>query len=197
MSIAKRVMDSIDKMEKLDYENALFSICAAIEATASKEFSKKGKQSYKNFIHQNLGLITNIAFGGTKILNINLGYDHPSIKKNPDGLSSIQDILYHAIRCDLYHIAKIPDDIEFSKENKISVNNGKIVLPASLIYGLIISVVISPSNKDEKCSKDQFLNLWNFCIPINKLWGHRNKLIWLMDVLSEVMQIQSQASHKE
>ena len=191
MSIGKRISEAIEKMDSSDFEGALFAICAAIDATAKKELNIRGRDAYKTFIHQNLGLITDIAFGGTKILNINLKYEHPNIKKTPEGLSSIQDIIYHVIRCGLYHEAKMPDDIKFSSEQKIKVGNNNLILPASLIYGFIVAVMISPANKNEDTSKDEILNLYNFPIPINKLWGRREEFLWLKDLISEAIRIQS------
>lgn len=191
MSIGKRISETIEKMASSDFEGALFAVCAAIEATATKEFNKKGREVYKTFIHENLGLITDIAFGGKKVLNINLKYEHPDIKKTQEGLCSIQDIIYHAVRCGFYHEAKMPDDIKFSSEQKIKVENNNLILPASLIYGFIIAVVISPANKNENTSKDEILNLYNFPIPINKLWGKREEFFWLKDLISEAIRIQS------
>src|SRR5258708_38169777 len=101
MSIGKRVSDAIDKMEASDPEGALFVICAALEATGVKEFGQKGRSSYKDFISQNLGLITDIALGG-RILNLRLEFDHPEMKKNADGVYPIEEIFYHAVRCGLY-----------------------------------------------------------------------------------------------
>jgi len=96
MSIGTRVADAVEKMQASDPDGALFSICAAIEATAKKEHSGGGRSVYKEFIHSNLGLITDVAFGGRRILNINLAYDHPDIDKTSEGLCTVQDILYHA-----------------------------------------------------------------------------------------------------
>ena len=84
MSIGKRVSDAIDKMEASDPEGALFAICAALEATAVKEFGRKGRSGYKDFISQNLELITDIAMGGLRIQNLRLEFDHPEMKKTAD-----------------------------------------------------------------------------------------------------------------
>lgn len=194
MSIGKRISETIEKMDSLDFEGALFAICAAIDATAQKELNIRGRDAYKTFIHQNLGLITDIAFGGKKVLNINLKYEHPKIKKTTDGLCSLQDIIYHAVRCGLYHAAKIPDDIKFTPEQKIKVENNNLILPASLICGFVVAVIISPANKNENASKNEILNLHNFQIPINKLWGRREEFFWLKDLISEAIRIQSQRS---
>ena len=172
-----------------------FKICAAIDATAKNESGKAGRTSYKEFLHQNLGLITNVAFGGTQILNIHLLYDHPQVKKNSDGTVPVQEILYHVVRCGLYHDAALPADIAFTDKAQIRVEqDGQIVLPLGLIYGLITAVVVSPANRDERAPKEGMLNLGDFPIPINKLWGRRNELLWLLDAVNEVRRLRRAAT---
>ena len=46
MSIGKRVSEAIEKMDASDSEGALFAICATIDATAVKEFNKRGESGY-------------------------------------------------------------------------------------------------------------------------------------------------------
>lgn len=190
MSVGKRVSEAIEKMDASDPEGALYAICSAIDATSTKEFNKQGKSSYKKFIHQNLGLITDIAFDGKQILNINLKYDHPNIETDAKGLCTIQDILYHSVRCGLYHQAEIPGNLIFVEENIIKVEDSKLILPSSLIYGFIVAVILSPVNINEKTSKDEILNFYNLQIPINKLWGKKEEFFWLKDVINEVIKIQ-------
>lgn len=195
MSVGKRVSDTIDKMEAGDPDGALFQICAAVDFTAKNEFSNSGRRSYKDFIHQNLGLITDIAFGGRKILNLNLAYDHPEIKKNADGCVPVQDIFYHAVRCGLYHKTSLPDNLKFTDEMQIRIEeDGVLVLPSALIYGLITAVVVSPANRDEHAPKEGMLNFGDFPIPINKLWGRRDELLWLLDAVNEVKRLHTAAS---
>lgn len=196
MSIGKRVAETIGKMASRDPEGALFQICSAIDVTAAAEYKQKGKSSYKRFLHDNLGLITDIAFGGKKILNINLEYDHPNINKTPEGLSSIQDIIYHAVRCGLYHEAGLRDDLKFTDEQKIYTEGGILVLPSSLIYGLTVAVVVSPSNEYESSPKPSVLNFGNFSIPISKLWGRRAELLWLLEVEKDVKYMQQRSKAK-
>jgi hypothetical protein len=193
MSIGKRVSDAIDKMGASDPEGALFAICAALEATAAKEFGKPGRSSYKDFVSQNLGLITNIAFGRGRILNLRLDYDHPEMKKNSDGVYPIEEILYHAVRCGLYHTAGLPSNLRFVAEQKIYCNNGALVLPASFVYGLITAVIVAPVNAHESASKPSMLNLGEFPIPISRLWGRRVELLWLLDAVGEVTRLRLEA----
>src|SRR5262245_55520717 len=108
MSIAKRVMDTIDKLIAGDREGALFQICSAIDATAQAQYGKEGGAQYRRFIHENLELITSVR--GVRRTNFHFEYDlnahrgkRPPIPAQPDGTFSIQDILYYVVRCGLYH----------------------------------------------------------------------------------------------
>lgn len=194
MSIGKRVSDSIDKMEASDWEGGLFAICAALDATAAKEFGRSGRSSYRDFISQNLGLITNVAFGRGSILNLRLEYDHPKMKKNADGVYTIEEIFYHAVRCGLYHQAELPNNLQFTNEYQIRCDHGALELPASLVYGLIVAVVVAPVNADESSDKPSMLNLGQFPIPISMLWGRRAELLWLLDAEREVARVRIEAS---
>lgn len=189
MSIGKRVSDAIDKMDAGDREGALFQICAAIEATAKAEFSKPGRGSYKDFIHQHLGMITELAFGNVRILNINLKYNHPDLRTDANGCASVQDILYHVVRCGLYHNGEIPYDLRFTDEPQFRVEDGTLTLPSGLIFGLIAAVVVSPANVSQHAPKEGILNLRGASIPVNKLWGRRAELLWLLDATNEAYRL--------
>jgi len=189
MSIGKQVTDAINKMQLSDYEGALFAICAAIEATAKKEFAQRGREAYKKFVHENFGLITEVGLGST-ILNLYLSFDHPELKKNSAGSYKFEDILYHVVRCGLYHDASLPNDLRFTDEKKIRYDNGALILPAAIIYGLIMAVVVSPANQNESADKWCVLNFGDFPIPISRLWGRRHELVWLLDALKELRNLQ-------
>lgn len=173
-------------MERGDPEGALFQICAAIETTATKEYGREGRKSYKSFVHDNLALITRVSFGGLSILNLNLRFSHPRITTTPDGLVPLQEILYHAVRCGLYHDSRLPDDLAFSGEGQIRIEeDGKVVLPPSLIYGLIVAVVTSPSNEHEQSHKQHMLKIRQLQIPLETLWGQRKEIARLLDAVNE------------
>ena len=175
MSISKRVAEAVEKMAQNNAEGALLPISAAVEATATKHFNRRGRKSYKDFIHDNLGLITKVAFGSS-VMNINLKYDHPDLETGPDGLCTIQDILYHIVRCGLVHSAELPPTLKFVDENKFQVKNELLVLPSSLVYGLIAAVVVCPENTDQTILDDYGLNVRGFQIKLNDLWGKKQEL---------------------
>ena len=187
MSVGKRVEDAIAKMDEGDPEGALFQISSAIDATAKKERNKGGRTSYKDFIHENLGLITNVAFGGKSILNLHLGYKHPEIETDDKGLCTVQDVFYHAVRCCLYHEATLPDNLRFTDEGQIRLDAGALVLPSALVYGLISAVVVSPANANERVSGCSVLNLGKEPMLLNCLWGKRDEFLWLLEMRKQTL----------
>jgi hypothetical protein len=184
VSIGKQVSEAIDKMQVGDTEGALHALCSAIDATATQEYGKRGKESFKQFIHSNFGLISSVALG-PQVLNLNLEYSHPDLPPSADGKHSIQDILYHAVRCELYHTTDLPTNIRFVDKKQIACDKGGIVLPASFLYGLIMAVVAAPSNSSVSSPKPNVFNIGDLALPISKLWGRRAELNWLLDAINE------------
>ena len=181
MSVGRKVEKAIDMMDGDDPEEALFEISSAIDATAKKERKKGGRACYKDFIHENLGLITDVAFGKS-ILNLHLRFKHPNIETDERGRCTVEDVFYHAVRCGLYHEATLPSNLRFTGEGQIRVDEDSLVLPSSLVYGLIAAVVASPANVDERVSGGSLLNLGYGPMLLNCFWGKRDELIWLLDV---------------
>ncbi len=179
MSIGKKVEEAIAKMDVGDHEEALSQISIAIDATAKLEASKGGRESYKQFIHKNLGLITAVAFEDKSILNLHLAYQHPDIELDEKGLCTIQEVMYHAVRCGLMHESKLPANLRFTDDGQIRVDAGEVVLPSSLIYGLITVVVLSPLNADERVSGNPICNYGGVPLLVNCLWGRRAEFEWL------------------
>jgi hypothetical protein len=178
MSITKRVEDSLEKFQAGDAESALFQILSAVEATANTEFGGHGRSNFKRFIHENLRLITRVSMNPL-IENLNIAFTHPNIDSK-NGLCTIQDVIYHAARCGLYHDAQLPTNLEFTNENKIASDSKKLTLPSSLIAGIIASVVVSPSNAGCKLSKEYQINKGSLQVSINNWWGKRQDFkLWL------------------
>src|SRR6266699_7136605 len=105
MSIAKRIREAVERYAEGDFEASLVPMSIALDATATKVYSRRGKSSYKRFIQENMVLITKIASGGPSVENFYFGYNHPEIEPDYQGRVSIQAILYHVVRCSLLHSA--------------------------------------------------------------------------------------------
>jgi len=87
------------------------------------------------------------------------------------------EMLYDVVRCTVIHEAKLPNNLRFTKQSLIQLgNDGELVLPIDLIYGLIMAVVASPMNTDQKIDGDPVFSFGGKRIKINELWGDRGKI---------------------
>jgi hypothetical protein len=183
-SIGKRVAEAMEKIDARDAEGALYQICSALGSTADREYPNPGGKSYRQFIHDNMSVITRVGMG-VEILNLHLGgFSHPEITPDASGTCRFEQVLYHAVRCGLYHEGKLPDDLRFEFGKAFDHRGPVLVLPAELIYGLITAVVIAPVNAGEKLP-DHFGFIINGCCRLraDAVWGKRAEFRWLLDAV--------------
>ena len=187
VGIGKRVFEAVEKVQDGDPEGALIPVSIAIDATSRKQYGnrgrrdKKGKSRYKQFIHEYFPVITRVAFGGSAIGQLRVKYYHPEIKneQDPDGFCSAEAIFYCVIRCGLLHEACLPASLKFEEGNSITVQDGLLVLPASLIVGLVMAVVVCPANADESLPSECSLNIGGSDYPLSNFWGKKDDLLAL------------------
>jgi hypothetical protein len=177
MAIEKRVSAALTALDAGDANQALHDICSAIEATCQKLYGKGGRLNYKNFIADNLELITRSAFGSMSVGNVRFSFDPTLLAPGIDGMVGIEDIMYHLVRCGLYHNAEIPHGVKFEQSNSfLRMTSDGLVLPNSLVLGFIIAVITCPANRDLMSTTNALLTVNFLGVPIDKLWGKKREL---------------------
>lgn len=184
MTISKRALQSFDRLVANDPEGALFQICAAIEETAKREGRPKGKKGYKAWVADNIPIITAIGIGPA-LAGIRIAYSHPELPATLDGAHGFEDIVYHVVRCGLYHAASLPTDVHIT-ENQIGADStGALLIPKHLVTGLVVAVIASPSNAGETSSSRHFFEVSGVRFDLDSQWGRRD------DLLKELMAARS------
>ena len=179
MTIAKLIAEAITKLEAGDPEGALIQVCIAVDATAKREHPSvtKNHVRYKRFLHDNLALIGGVAIDVWAKEEFRLRYQHKDVKTDANGCCTLEDLLYHVVRCCLLHEGQIPQDMCFVPERVIRMGTrGKLELPYSLIIGLLLAVVGSPTNAREKIPKRFHINANGRIMPVSKLWGRKHRI---------------------
>jgi len=183
MSIAKRITEAIDKLVAADYEAALIPASIAVDATASQVYpTKNNNEAFKDWLHDNLALITHIGMGGVSIVgNFSFEYSHPDIRTDENGLCSLEQILYHVVRCGLLHGAKLPSTLRFGQPGITTWEGDTLVLSGGLISGLIAAVVVSPINVGETAPDSYGITVSGRATSLNTLWGQRQALMDIVE----------------
>jgi hypothetical protein len=75
----------------------------------------------------------------------------------------------------------------FGKEQIIAVKDGELVLPASLVNGLIYTVVACPINASERIEDHYGINIGGWAVPVNALWGKQVELRNLLEAMDSIL----------
>jgi len=185
MSIGSQVGDAIRKFSKDHFEDAIVSASIALSATARLEYSKDGdKTACRNFLEQNLLIISKIGWISFGISQpINFRYRCLYGKKDGIAVRTMPEMLYDVIRCTAVHEAGLPKNLRFTKNPIIETGfDGELILPIDVIYGLLISIIVSPKNSAEQVEGNPVFSFRGKSIQINELWGERDKIKALIGI---------------
>lgn len=172
-TVGKRIQSCIDHMDKGEIELALSELCIAIDITSQKYFNtrKSSASVYKKFLKENMWIIM-MTGTGNLICPIKVKFSHPDIK-SVDDFCNLEDIIYHVVRCELIHNTGENSNIEWGQSSYpiLSGPKGELLLSTSFIWGVILAVISSPVNKDEKVNELCWISSLSFKYFINDLWG--------------------------
>ncbi|NLU40195.1 MAG: hypothetical protein A4E70_01428 [Syntrophus sp. PtaU1.Bin005] len=185
MSVASQVADAIKKLLDDRFEDAIIASSVALSATARLENPTLGdKDACRKFLEYYLPIISKIAWGAFGVSQpINFKYRRLDSRKSGIAVRTMPEMLYDVIRCTAVHEAKLPDNLRFTNQSVIQLgNDGELALPIDLIYGLLIAVVASPKNSDQRIEGDPVFSFGGKSMRFNELWGNRDKIEVLIGI---------------
>lgn len=179
MSIGSQVADAMKKLSDGRFDDAIVTASVALSATARLEYPTDGdKAACRNFLEMSLPIISKIgweSFGVSK--PINFRYRRLDSRKPGIAVRTMPEMLYDVVRCTAIHEAKLPDNLIFTSQPVIHLgNDGELILPIDLIYGLLIAIVASPKNADQQIKRSPKFSFGSKSIDVNELWGDRDKV---------------------
>jgi hypothetical protein len=172
ITIGKRVKYVIDEIAQSNFEIALEHVAIALDVTAKKHYKsdKSTGSNYKNLLTEYSWLVEMMAFGGINLGDSKFGnYPLPGYPE-----PTLQELIYHAICCNLVHDEGVPETFEFSDADSINTRSGHLVFPNRLIWGPLSIVVFNPSNVNEKTADGYWLSIFENQFQINDFWGQEH-----------------------
>lgn len=183
MEIGNFISNAIKNYKAGEYNVALSLTCSALDATAKKiNPHLNNNRSIKKFISDNMRIVSFFGLPGISCGELRIGCDSiPEIKKDAENCVGLEDVIYHAIRCNLIHECKPDPRIEFTTHTHIGgEKDGKFFLPSQILNGLIFSVLLQDVNEKEKVNFKMEIKLPNKIYDINELWGKKEELMPVM-----------------
>lgn len=187
MSIGKRVREALDRQIDGDHEAALIPACIAVAASAEKAYPhlKRDNEKYKLFLSDNHDIIMLVAFG-IPTQGVSFKFSHDDIRQSiVPGMATLEEILYHVVRCRLIHDGELDPAIHFGQSNEFGLLDNEVVIPPEIIDGLVMAVVGSGCNKNERLPGASYHLIFHQSagdvrVEINSLWGQKAKLLQLL-----------------
>ena len=184
MAIEDRVDRGFRSLMEKDYESALIAASIAVDATAKRERRNlSNNKAYKAFIKSNMAIITRFSTGFLTVHgDFRMKWANPDMRPDADGYIHLEQILYHAVRCGLVHEAELPPTLIVTEENRIGVNEaGQMVLPSTIVVGLLVAVIASPRNKNCDSMMQWTVDWGEDPIVVTDYWGKKLKLLKEME----------------
>ncbi len=185
MSVGSQVADALRKLSEDRFEDAVIAASVALSATARLEYpADEDKAACTNFLEKNLPIISRIgwvSFGFSQPINIR--YRRLDPKASGIAVRTMPEMLYDVVRCTAVHEARLPENLRFTRQSVIQLgNDGELRLPINVIYGLLMAVIASPKNADQKAEGDLMFSFGGKSERVNELWGNRSKVETLIGV---------------
>jgi len=165
-TVSEFVQEAIDFTDRGLFELALTSTCAAFELTAQKVSSDI---NYKKIIDENWWLISFVGFPQLTLPYLEFPVIIKEISLNPRNHSLkeiVTFVLVHTLRNRV-----LPASVGLSYDGKFNRQDGKLLIPNNLIFGLLGYVIFNPVNKDEIISDNYWFNISSFKMFVSEFWG--------------------------
>lgn len=166
-TVGEYVQEAIDFMNHGAHDIAFAPTCAAINETAKKAF---GGENCEKFIKENWQLISFMGLPRALPLPLNVPFALKRIVPTFNSNHGAKEIVFHTIHQTLM-TGKMPAQFAFASTDVIEIKRNRLLLPVSLLGGLLGVVIVQPVNKDETIDEKYWMNIADFKMFISELWG--------------------------
>lgn len=178
-TVGKRIQSMIDHMGKGETALALSDVCIAIDITAQKYYNETHSSAtcYKRFLKEHMWMIMATGMGSIVTSAIKIPFTHMNIRTDDQGYCTLEEIIYHVIRCNLIHGTGENSNIIWNNKVSLAIGpDGTLNLSPSFIWGFALCVIACPVNRDERVGDTCWISTVTFKYLINDLWGKRDSV---------------------
>ena len=169
--VGELIKQAIEALENGATETALALTCTALAETLKKSLAAEELNGgdYQNFVKKHWRLL---CFTGLpRALPLPLAVEFNLTKLVPGfNLRSAEELILHLVRQTTL-MGKMPPAFRFHSNGEFAVAHNQILVPASLVGGLVGIVIFQPINKNESVPEKYWLNISDFKMFVSELWG--------------------------
>ena len=184
--VGEAVQEAVDLMNSGAYERAVLPTALAIDLTVRKI---NGKDTFSEldvgrFLKDHWELITFMGMPRALPLPMSIPFALKQIVPTFNSLHGELEIVTMVIAETLKQ-RQMPPEFAFNSTGEFEIKNDKLLLPTGLVCGLLGSVIFHPSNKDEEIGEFYWINISDFKMFVNELFGKQELAEKIMRFYSE------------
>jgi hypothetical protein len=171
-TIGQLVEETLDYSDRGLLDIAFLPACEALRQTAEAVYPDKHatEPGFQRFIRENWGLISFMGIPRRDSIPPNLPFGLRRAVPSFNIPNLYEEIVIYAVRQTLA-THRLPLEIKFNDFGGTEIEKDKLMLPKSLLFAILGSVVFNPVNKNESVADRYWLNIWDFKMFISELWG--------------------------
>lgn len=185
-SVGETVQEAVDLMNSGAYERAMLPTAMAIDLTARKINEKDvfSELDCSRFLRDNWPLITFMGMPRALPLDLSIPFALkqivPSFNSHHGALEIVTLVLTETLK---QH--QMPPEYSFNSTGKFEVKKDRLLLPSGLVCGLLGGVIFHPVNNGEEIGEMYWINISDFKMFINELFGRQDLAERIMKFYSE------------
>lgn len=175
MTIGARIDECMNKLSLGDAENAFIQLSIAIDGTAKRLYpGQRTTDRCKRFLKENLALVLWSLTNGTPTQTTEFSFQFGGVGP-PNKSTTFEDLVYGIMRCALLHEGEMPAKVEFVSAPYIGMLQGKMQFPVALIGALLLAVIASRVNVNEKVSASTAFTFGTTKVYVSQFLGSPEK----------------------
>ena len=172
MTISEHLEQAIDATDRGLNSIAFVSTCAAITETLKKKTGKEllSEDDYADFIKAIPELFAFMCLPRAYPLALNVPFGVKRIDPKFNIHHGAEEIVLLVLRKTIA-LGRVPEEFAFHSGGAFEINDGKLLMPHTLVGGLLGLVVVDPVNQDETGGEKYWINISDFKMFVSELWG--------------------------
>ncbi len=172
MTVGQNVQEAIDYCKRGLLEKAFVAACSALSETIINSTGKSelSDNDLKVFVKSNWHLIAFMGLPRALPLPMSLAFELKRVVPQFNVHHGAEEIIVLIIRQTLA-AARLPAEFAFGSDGSFEVKNNKLLLPNSLIGGLLGVIIVQPVNKNETIPDQYWINISDFKMFVSEFWG--------------------------
>lgn len=171
-SVGELVKRTADLNEHGLSADAFLAACGAFVATLSKAegIEEPVLPDIKNFVDENWEMLKFMSLPRAPVVPLDIPILIREISLNPRRRYTAKELVVHLISQTL-RLGHLPAGFGFTKNPNIEKKNEIVVIPVTLISGLLAFSVVHPANASEEVPEKYWISIGDFKMFISEFWG--------------------------